>query len=49
LSGPGERVLEVAYWKHDKGASSGGLELLLGNYNSAKDGKGEGYEEIYIR
>jgi len=47
--GPGGRVLELAYWKPDQVFTSGGLELLLGNYNSAKDGKGEGYEEVYIR
>jgi hypothetical protein len=49
LSGPGVHVLEMAYWKRAQGGTSGGLELLLGNYNSPKDGKGEGYDELYVR
>jgi hypothetical protein len=49
VSGPGHHVLELAYWKPGEGPTSGGLELLLGNYNSPNEGLGEGHHELYIR
>jgi hypothetical protein len=49
LSGPGGHVLQLAYWKREKGGTAGGLELLLGNYNTPNDGRGDGYDEVYIR
>lgn len=47
--GAGNRVLRVSCWKGERDARAGGLDLKLGNYNSPRDGKGEGYEELYVR
>ncbi len=49
LAGPGSGVLEVACWTPGKGESSGGMELRLGNYNHANEGRGDGYEELFVR
>ena len=49
LAGPGSGVLEVACWTPGKGESSGGVELRLGNYNHANEGRGDGYEELFVR
>lgn len=50
LSLPGSHVLEIACWKREgQGGSSGGLEYLLGNYNSPRDRRGDGYDELYVR
>jgi len=48
-SGPGSGVLEVSCWTTGSGSQTGGLSLKLGNYNDAKEGLGDGYDEVYIR
>jgi hypothetical protein len=44
---PGKQVLVT--WAFAKGRTSVGLEKHLGNYLHAKEGKGPGYDEIYLR
>lgn len=45
--GPGKNVLLLACWKG--GAQSASFGKLLGNYRGPNDGKGPGYEELYVR
>lgn len=45
--GPGKNVLMLACWKG--GPSSAGLRKHLGNYGNKNEGKGDGYEEVYVR
>jgi len=47
--GPGQRVLEIACWTEGSGSQSGGLSRKLGNYNHAREGLGDGHDELYIR
>jgi len=47
--GPGQRILEIACWTPGKGSSSAGLSRKLGNYNHAREGLGDGHDELYIR
>lgn len=49
LSGPGAGVLEVACWTPGNVQSSGGVSLKLGNYEHANEGRGDGYEELFVR
>lgn len=44
---PGKNVLQLAC--HHRSPNSAGLRKHLGNYRSAQEGKGAGYEEIHIR
>jgi len=46
---PGKRVLEIACWREGRGSSSGGLSKKLGNYNHAKEGLGQGHDELHVR
>ncbi|MGB2822538.1 MAG: hypothetical protein WBF17_16255 [Phycisphaerae bacterium] len=46
---PGRKVLEIACWTEGTGSQSGGLNRKLGNYNHAREGLGEGFDELYIR
>ncbi len=46
--GGGKKILEIANW-HTGGDGSSGVNVRLGNYNSANDGLGDGYEEVYVR
>jgi hypothetical protein len=48
-TGPGSRVLEIACWTKGSGSQTGGLSLKLGNYNHAREGLGDGYDELYLR
>jgi len=47
--GPGKGVLEIACWTEGSGSQTGGLSLKLGNYNHAKEGLGDGFDDLYIR
>ena len=49
LSGPGAGVLEIACWTAGSGSQAGGLTLKLGNYDHAHEGRGDGYEELFVR
>ena len=49
LAGPGAGVLEVACWTPGQGQSSGGVSLKLGNYDHANEGRGDGYDELFVR
>jgi hypothetical protein len=49
VPGPGSRVLEVASWTRGRGSSVGGLWRKLGNYNHAREGLGDGHDELYVR
>jgi hypothetical protein len=46
-NGPGKNVLQLACWKG--GPNSAGLRKHLGNYSNKNEGKGKGYEEVYVR
>lgn len=48
-TGPGAGVLEIACWTEGGGSQTGGLSLKLGNYNHAREGLGDGYDEVYVR
>jgi len=39
----------VACWQEPGKSTSGGLSKHLGNYTSAREGLGPGYEELYVR
>jgi hypothetical protein len=45
--GPGKNVLTLACWKG--GPNRAGVGRHLGNYRSRNDGRGDGYEEIFVR
>lgn len=45
----GSRVLEIACWTTGSGSQVGGISRHLGNYNHAREGLGEGYDELFIR
>ena len=45
---PGSGVIEIACW-YEGGPSTGGLYYKLGNYDSANEGLGNGYEDVYVR
>ena len=47
--GPGRKVLEIACWTEGTGSQTGGLYRKLGNYNHAREGLGNGFDELYIR
>ncbi len=47
--GPGAGVLEIACWTPGSGSQAGGLSLKLGNYDHAGEGRGDGYEELFVR
>jgi len=47
--GPGRKVLEIACWTEGTGSQTGGVWRKLGNYNHAREGLGNGYDELYIR
>jgi len=47
--GPGEKVLRIACWTEGSGSQSGGLSRKLGNYNHAREGLGDGFDELFIR
>jgi hypothetical protein len=49
LAGPGNGVLEVACWSMGRGEASGGVTLKLGNYENANEGRGDGYDELFVR
>lgn len=49
LAGPGAGVLEIACWTPGSGSQTGGLTLKLGNYDHAGEGRGDGYEELFVR
>ena len=42
-------MLEIACWTEGDGSQTGGLSLKLGNTNHAREGLGEGYDELYVR
>jgi hypothetical protein len=44
---PGKNVLRLAC--HHGGPNSAGLRKHLGNYGSPREGKGPGYDEVYVR
>jgi acetyl esterase/lipase len=48
-TGPGKHILEIACWTTGSGSQVGGLWRKLGNYNHAREGLGDGYEELYLR
>ena len=47
--GPGASILVVACWTEGRGSQSGGLSRNLGNYNHAREGLGDGHDELFIR
>ncbi len=48
-AGVGSHVLELAVWEEGEHDISSGLMRCLGNYRTPHDGRGPGYDEIYVR
>jgi len=45
---PGKGIVEIACWS-DGGSEVGGPYFKLGNYDHAKEGLGDGYDELFVR